>query len=225
MVAAKKTLTKKKAAKSLDALVFVDANILLDFYRLAESNVRMEFLQLLEDNLSSLILTDQVEMEFKKNRQGVLKKWLNDSKLYQSGKPPPSLLEHKLARAWVKSVDKANEAIKGLQEKVKGAIKRPNSEVVYKRLNSVFSHDGPYVLNRSKSAQSKIRRLARQRFALGYPPRKDQDTSMGDAINWEWMVECARTSKKALIIVTRDGDYGAELDGRIAFERLATARI
>ena len=44
---------------------------------------------------------------------------------------------------------------------------------------------------------------------MGYPPRKDADTSIGDAINWEWVVECATKTEKDIIIVTRDTDFGA----------------
>ena len=44
---------------------------------------------------------------------------------------------------------------------------------------------------------------------LGYPPRKNSDNSIGDAVNWEWIIKCAETSKKHIIIVTRDTDFGA----------------
>ena len=32
---------------------------------------------------------------------------------------------------------------------------------------------------------------------------------MGDAINWEWVVECAKTLNASIVIVSRDRDYGA----------------
>jgi hypothetical protein len=43
---------------------------------------------------------------------------------------------------------------------------------------------------------------------LGYPPRKPTDTSYGDAINWEWIVECSLLSKRGVVVVSRDSDYG-----------------
>jgi hypothetical protein len=54
----------------------------------------------------------------------------------------------------------------------------------------------------------KIRNLAKKRFVLGYPPRKNNDTSIGDSVNWEWIVQCAMDSGKHIVIVTRDKDYG-----------------
>jgi len=44
---------------------------------------------------------------------------------------------------------------------------------------------------------------------LGYPPRKSTDNSIGDAINWEWIIKIAEITKKHIIIVTRDTDFGA----------------
>src|SRR5439155_27205632 len=58
-----------------------------------------------------------------------------------------------------------------------------------------------------------IRRRAFRRFIQGFPPRKNDDTSMGDAINWEWIVHCAKESKAEIVIVSRDSDYG------VAFEK------
>ena len=49
---------------------------------------------------------------------------------------------------------------------------------------------------------------------LGYPPRKQADTSIGDAVNWEWIVKCSIDSGKHIVIVTRDTDYGAIYDGK-----------
>ena len=42
----------------------------------------------------------------------------------------------------------------------------------------------------------------------GCPPRKQGDTSYGDAINWEWMIRCAAKKRAGLVIVSRDTDYG-----------------
>ena len=47
-----------------------------------------------------------------------------------------------------------------------------------------------------------------KRFLLGYPPRKKTDNSIGDAVNWEWIVKCAENTGKNIIIVTRDSDFG-----------------
>jgi len=55
-----------------------------------------------------------------------------------------------------------------------------------------------------------IRGRARKRFTLGYPPRKDDDNSIGDAINWEWIIHCAQEAegRPDVLIVSRDSDFG-----------------
>jgi hypothetical protein len=65
-----------------------------------------------------------------------------------------------------------------------------------------------YNLTREKQIRIKIRNLAKKRFVLGYPPRKKEDNSIGDALNWEWIIECSIKSSKDVIIVTRDTDFG-----------------
>jgi hypothetical protein len=52
---------------------------------------------------------------------------------------------------------------------------------------------------------------------LGYPPRKAGDVSIGDAINWEWIIWCAQNSNKNhhILIVSRDGEYGVAYEDKV----------
>ena len=38
---------------------------------------------------------------------------------------------------------------------------------------------------------------------------------MGDAINWEWIINCAMGSGKDIIVVSRDNDYGVKYDDKL----------
>ena len=62
--------TRQQSA--LDTLLFVDTNVLLDFYRIKKSDVSTRYLEQLEACRDRLILGSQVEMEYKKNRQRVI---------------------------------------------------------------------------------------------------------------------------------------------------------
>ena len=98
---------------------------------------------------------------------------------------------------------------KKVTEKIQKILKNPGSnDEVYRVLQRVFKHSSDFNLNRDSKRRFAIRRLARKRFFLGYPPRKKNDTSYGDAINWEWIVQCSIDSGKDIVIVTRDSDYG-----------------
>src|SRR6516165_8046505 len=75
----------------------------------------------------------------------------------------------------------------------------------------MFHQDSDLLLSRRKDIRKKIRSKALRRFLQGYPPRKSNDISIGDAFNWEWMVHCAETRKADLVIITRDSDFGVTI--------------
>lgn len=56
----------------LDTLLFVDTNVLLDFYRIRKTDISLKYLEQLEACKDRLIIGSQVEMEYKKNRQRVI---------------------------------------------------------------------------------------------------------------------------------------------------------
>lgn len=79
----------KKKVEKLDAYIFIDTNILLDFYRIRRTDISMKYLEEIEKHKNLIISTSQVEMEYKKNRQsailesiGEVKK-INKTFLYQ----------------------------------------------------------------------------------------------------------------------------------------------
>lgn len=201
----------KKKKDDMDALLFIDTNILLDFYRDRKSDISLKFLQQIEACRDRLILGSQVEMEYKKNRQHVILESLGKFGAPDWGKlSAPALVSETQAAGMIEKHRK--ELIKQqklVTEKIQNILEKPGTQdEVYKVLQRVFKHSSPYNLDREDKRRFAIRRLARKRFFLGYPPRKKNDTSYGDAINWEWIVQCSIDSGKDVVIVTRDSDYG-----------------
>jgi hypothetical protein len=192
-------------------LVFVDTNILLDFYRLpGESAARQ--LKLLERHKDSLILTDQLKMEFLKNRQKVIIDGLRQLSKPQKAALPAILFDYQPAKMLLKNQTAAEKQFVKVRAKIEAILKSPSSaDHVYRALIRIFDHSTPLNLARPNKRRYAVRNLARKRFSLGYPPRKANDYSLGDAINWEWIIECAEKSDPNVhvMIVSRDGDYGA----------------
>jgi predicted nucleic acid-binding protein len=62
----------KKQETKIDAYIFIDTNILLDFYRIRRTDVSMKYLEEIEKHKGIIISTSQVEMEYKKNRQSAI---------------------------------------------------------------------------------------------------------------------------------------------------------
>jgi hypothetical protein len=199
-------------------LIFVDTNILLDFYRIRTREAGLSILRKLEQHRASLITTDQVVMEFMKNRQRVLLETHRNFKApdWASLTLPPLLVEAKGSKTleWHKK-SLINQSAK-LRDRLTKVLKEPSRyDRVYQTFQRILKHRGVYTLSREKSERIEVRESAEKRFKLGYPPRKDVDTSFGDAINWEWIIRCAKSSGHSVVLVSRDTDYGASVDGQL----------
>jgi predicted nucleic acid-binding protein len=200
-----------------DFLIFVDTNIFLDFYRERKSDVSLRFLEQLESMTDRLIIGSQVEMEYKKHRQEVILESLG-----KFGAPDWNKLSTPAILAKSQSVEiiyKSKQAIASQQKKISSKIRMimenpVHNDIVYQSLQRIFKAETDINLNRKNKKRFEIRELAKKRFFLGYPPRKQGDTSIGDAINWEWIIECAIQRNTNTIIVSRDGDYGVNYDDK-----------
>ena len=112
-----------------------------------------------------------------------------------------------------KSKKEISKKQKELKERIEKILKNPSyNDPVYKSLQKLFKNNSQINLNRENKVRVKIRNLAKKRFILGYPPRKKTDNSIGDAVNWEWIINCAEVTGKHIIIVTRDSDFGCNYD-------------
>lgn len=198
----------------MQKLLFVDTNIWLDFYR-AKNETGLSLLAHAESVSDRMIVTFQVESEFKKNRQAVILEAMQELKAPGQVHRPGIFSDAKASTALIKSIKEADKRVKSLKAKLTKVLGNPSvHDPVYKACQRIFHKNDALTLTREDKIRHVIRRKAFRRFLHGCPPRKRDDTSIGDAINWEWMVHCADTAKAELVIVTRDSDYGAFVDGK-----------
>ncbi len=196
----------------MNALIFIDTNILLDFYRIRGSDSGLSVLEHIDSNHSKIITGNQIEMEFKKNRQKVILESLGRIKPpdWAGLSPAAFMSEAQPAKMIAKSKKELIKQQKNLKQRLEKVLKNAvQNDRVYQCLQRLFKNGSELNLDRDKRIRKRIRSLAWKRFILGYPPRKKDDTSMGDAVNWEWIVQCAIDSGKDIIIASRDSDYGA----------------
>jgi predicted nucleic acid-binding protein len=192
-------------------LIFIDTNILLDFYRIRKSDISLKYLREIENHKDKLILTSQVEMEFRKNRQSVILEALGEiNKISNGGITVPTILfDAKPVDMIKKSQTKISNQQKKIKDRINKILANPiTQDRVFQTLQRVFKLKSEFYLDRENNLRYGIRKLALKRFGLGYPPRKKGDNSIGDSINWEWIIHCASNSYKNIIIVTRDSDFG-----------------
>jgi len=204
-----------KKREKIDALIFIDTNILLDFYRIRKSDISLKYLEEIEKHKELLILTNQVEMEFRKNRQKVILEALAEVKKISAGplSVPTILIEAKPVEMIKAAQKKISSQQRKIKERIDKLLTNPAShDKVFQTIQRIFKTESAFNLNRENKKRFTIRRQAVKRFYLGYPPRKKEDNSIGDAVNWEWIIDCASRTTKNVILVSRDTDFGINYD-------------
>src|SRR5258706_15494840 len=101
-------------------LLFVDTNIFLNFYR-AKGEAGLTLLERVQSVADSLIMTDQIEVEFAKNRENVLQETLRT--IVAPAIPVPAYLDK----------SRVANAIEKHQERIRKQI-----DVLKNRLNRLF---------------------------------------------------------------------------------------
>jgi phosphoribosylformylglycinamidine (FGAM) synthase PurS component len=185
----------------------------LDFYR-ARNETGLSMLEHVEAVSSQLIVSFQLEAEFKKNRQSAILDGMQELKVSAVSKLG-IFSDVKAAELIAKSIKEAEKQTKKLKARLTKALANPGvHDPVFKCTQRLFHVAGPLNLTRNDKARHLIRRKAFRRFLHGCPPRKKNDTTIGDALNWEWMIACAAREKADLVIVSRDSDYGVLFENR-----------
>ncbi|WP_250461764.1 PIN domain-containing protein [Microbulbifer litoralis] len=196
---------KKKPTK---VYTFIDTNIFLDFYR-SQNETSLALLRKLEGVKENVICTYQVEMEFLKNRHRAIIDNISDKNLNIDPRLPAVMDDSNLSGSLKKHKSDLDKKKKELKKRVSNIIGNPVLyDPIYKSLEAIFYSKNDHVLTRDMKIRHKVKRLAWRRFILGYPPRKSTDTSIGDALNWEWFIHCAQKYPGKYVIVSRDSDYG-----------------
>jgi len=200
----------------LRKLLFVDANIWLDFYR-GRNETGLGLLKHAEGISDDIIVTYQLESEFKRNRHAAILEGMKELKAPSQIPRPGIFSDAQATKVISKNFAEIEKRVKKLKTKFNRALAQPTlHDPVYQACQRIFHREGsPIVLTHGNKIKNLIRRRAFRRFLHGYPPRKRTDISIGDAFNWEWMIHCARENTAELVIVSRDSDYGIAFEGDI----------
>lgn len=202
-----------RSKSTIQSYAFIDTNIFLDFYR-TSNEANLTLLEKLSSVRERIISTYQVEMEFLKNRQETLLETIKGISSTTNGAVPAVAIDSNNKNSLKNIRENSKQKISQINKKISTILGNPNShDRVYKVLEGIFSNEAEHVLTRDMPIKEEIKQLAHKRFLLGYPPRKPKDTSYGDAINWEWIIETSKKLKGRIYIVSRDGDYGCEHNG------------
>ncbi|HAT6826467.1 TPA: PIN domain-containing protein [Legionella pneumophila] len=202
-----------------NTLLFIDTNIFLDFYRVRDSVYEKKWLGYIASYSEILLMTEQVYMEFLKNRQSVINESFNQiNKILEEEKKlviPAFLAEKPSAKNMKKWIERCKKHISKLKDEYLQALDDSKKDDVFVSIKKIVCNlDPKFFLSRdmeNPGLRFQIRDSAERRFKMGYPPKKSKDISFVDAINWEWIVYCAKEYSKHIVIISRDGDYGLSL--------------
>lgn len=201
-------------ASSIKKLLFVDTNIWLDFYR-TRNDVGLTLLSHIEAIADRVIVTFQLESEFKKNRQIAILEGMQELKAPTNVPRPGMFSDSSATKVLSRNLKEAEKRVRNMKARLALALNSPSKhDPVYQACQRIFHRADKLVLTRENALRHLIRRKALRRFMHGCPPRKRGDTSFGDAFNWEWMIHCANAHNAELVIVSRDSDYGVVFDDK-----------
>jgi hypothetical protein len=206
---------KKRTAKKRQPLLFIDTNIFLDFYR-SRNDAGISLLTKIDALHNLTITTCQVEMEFKKNRQKVISESVSLLKPPEYSLCTPAFLSDAKTVEVIKArIIDVKKRVEGLKARILSTLEKPKTaDQIYQTIQRLFSNVTPLNLRHDTPDYRLVWRKAIRRFLEGRPPRKKEDTSAGDSINWEWIIRCVEETNRDVIIVSRDADYGLTLDGK-----------
>jgi predicted metal-dependent hydrolase len=140
-----------KKIEKLDALIFIDTNILLDFYRIRKSDISLKYLSEMEAHKDKLILTNQVEMEFRKNRQKVILETIAEVNKISSGiLNVPTILSDAKPVEMIKNAQKQiSTQQKKIKERIDKLLSNPGTQdKVFLTLQRIFKTESEFNLSK-----------------------------------------------------------------------------
>lgn len=207
------------------SMLFVDTNVYLDFYRISGSDPSMGLLEKLRAHADRVISTSQIHDEFLTQRQVVLLRTVEQLKKVVGEKPvvPAILMDMPEAARLAANHEERRGDLKKLMARLKELVADPRKgDEVFFAVGDLTDPKSDLCLDPEDEEWELLVTLARQRRERGVPPGKPDAHTIGDALNWEWLVHCAEERREDITIVSRDSDFGFKLDDSwIVHERLS----
>ena len=193
--------------------LFIDTNVFLSFYHLSNDDLEEihKLTVLLDKGEIKLWLPEQVIDEFKRNRENKISDALKKLKEQQKKPQYPQICKDYEEYAELRELQKE------FGIKLSSLIKKVSDDVPEKCLKADEKISELFEKATVVSTTEDILQRARFRMDVRNPPGKDG--SLGDAINWECLLENVPMGED-LYLVADDKDYYSILDENILKEFL-----
>ncbi len=185
--------------------LFIDTNILLSFYSLNQDDLAEldKIIDAIEKQQITLLLTDQIINEFYRNREQRIDGAIKSFRTQTFNAQFPQLCED------YPEIDTLREALKHHEQAHAALTTRILVDIKAKTLKADRIIQSLFSLGKQLTPDSNTIDKAKLRMSVGNPPGKNN--SLGDAINWESLLEQTQTGKD-LYFITGDKDYCSALN-------------
>lgn len=184
--------------------LFLDANILLDFYRFGDDDISEvgKIVELIKGQEIVLFTNSQLESEIERNREKVLSESFSALKANKFSVRAPNYC------ASFPEYAELREALKVAGERHAALVAALENRVKQRQLPADTLIKTLLANAKVMPIDSTVVGKAKLRVDLGNPPGKKG--SLGDAVHWECLL--ANASGYSFDLVSRDGDFASDLD-------------
>ena len=199
---------KNEIVKQTMVNIFIDTNIILNFYHFSSDDLEelKKLVLLLKNSDVKLYLPEQVKDEFYRNRDNKIAVALKEFKKEKIDRQFPQMTKQ------YDEYEKMRDTIKTFEENKQAILEKLKEDISNKNLKADKIVKELFLNAKNIQISPEIFERAKKRFDLGKPPGKNK--SYGDAINWECLKEESPNSED-FFIVTNDSDYLSEVDNSI----------
>jgi len=186
--------------------LFIDTNIFLSFFHLSNDDLEEihKLTILIEKGEVTLWLTEQVKDEFKRNRENKISDAIKKLKEQQSKPQFPQICKD------YEEYPEIRELQKQFSQKLSSLTKKVTDDVTGRTLKADQKIEELFSKSKFIKTTQELVVKAKLRMDIRNPPGKDG--SLGDAINWEALLESVEDNQK-LYLIADDKDYYSVLDG------------
>lgn len=185
--------------------LFIDTNVFLSFYHLSNDDLEEihKLTVLIEKREVTLWLTEQVKDEFKRNRENKISEAMKKLKEQKTKPQFPQICKD------YEEYPEIRELQKQYSQKLSSLTKKVTDDVTGSTLKADQKIKELFAKSKVIETTNELVAKARFRMDVRNPPGKDG--SLGDAINWEGLLESVDDNQK-LYLIADDKDYYSVLD-------------
>ena len=185
--------------------LFIDTNILLSFYSLNQDDLAElnKIIEAIESKQITLLLTNQIVDEFNRNREQRIEGAIKSFRTQTFSTQFPQLCED------YPEIDTLREALKRHEQAHAALTTKILVDIKAKTLKADRIIESLFRLGKQLTPDLNTIDKARLRMSVGNPPGKNN--SLGDAINWESLLD-ETAQGEDLYFITGDKDYCSALN-------------